>query len=59
MLIPIIMMQNKNLLHKAPLRKCHLSVLHFIAVFEDKVTAPGGKYTEQPNITYSLRSSLF
>lgn len=59
MLIPIIMMQNKNLLHKAPLRKCHLSVLHFIAVFEDKGTAPGGKCTEQPNVTYSLFEKFF
>lgn len=59
MLIPVIIMQNKNLLHKAPLRKCHLSVLHFIAVFKDKGTAPGGQCTEQPNVTYSLFEKFF
>lgn len=34
----------------------HLSMLHFIFIFKDKDTAPGGKCIEyiQPNIIYSL-----
>lgn len=54
------MMQNKNLLHKALyLRKYHLSVLHFIAMFKDKDAAPGGTCTEQPNTIYSLFEKFF
>lgn len=39
----------------------HLSTLHFIFMFKDKATAPGGKHIDyiQPNIIYGLFESSF